>query len=333
MRLDELANAIGATLCGDGALDVRSVATLKEALPGQVSFLHNPRYAELMDSTDASAVIAGHGVRSDRLAILASAHPQLAYARAVEILHGHRRHGFQGAHPQAFVDPTAIIGPGTVIYPFAYVGPGARVGSDCILYPQVTIYDHCALGNRVIVHAGASIGHDGFGFATHQGVHHKIIHSGRVWIEDDVEIGPCTTIARGVPGDTIVGQGTKIDALVIIGHNVRIGPGCLLVGQSGVAGSTELGRHVTLAGQAGVIGHLRIGDQVTVAAKSLVTRSVENGETVMGAPALPVSRARRSYATFANLQELTERIRTLERRLNAMSGECEAGPRPLSSNA
>jgi UDP-3-O-[3-hydroxymyristoyl] glucosamine N-acyltransferase len=324
MRLDELANAIGATLSGDGSLDIWSVATLKDAQPGQVSFLHNPRYAELMDSTTASAVITGQGVRSDRLAILTSTHPHLAYARAVEALHGHRQHSYQGVHPQAFVDPTAVIGSGTVIYPFAYVGPGARVGSDCILYPNVTIYDHCELGDRVIVHAGASIGHDGYGFATHQGVHHKIIHSGGVRIEDDVEIGPCTTIARGVPGDTIIGQGTKIDALVIIGHNVRIGPGCLLVGQSGVAGSTELGRHVTLAGQAGVIGHLRIGDQATIAAKLLVTRSVEDEETVMGSPALPAPRARRSIVVFAHLQELTERVRTLERRLKVQSGESKS---------
>ena len=169
MTLKELAAAIGAEVSGaDPENRVSSVATLEEARAGQVSFLSNARYVQLLETTRATAVIVARGMRNERVALLHTKDPYFAFAQAVIALHGHRRHPHEGIHPSAHVDPTATVGEGTVVYPFAYVGPRARVGRDCILYPNAVVYEDCVLGDRVIVHAGASIGHDGFGFATHR---------------------------------------------------------------------------------------------------------------------------------------------------------------------
>src|SRR5690606_5461275 len=162
MRLDELAGKIGAELVGDGAVEVNGVNTLESALPGQLSFLSNPRYAKQLATTSASAVIVGMEVTSDRLTLLRAKDPYFTFREAVVALHGYRKHPFEGVHPRAFVDETARIGEGTVVYPGAFVGPGATVGRDCILYANAAIYDGCVLQDRVIVHANATIGNDGF---------------------------------------------------------------------------------------------------------------------------------------------------------------------------
>jgi UDP-3-O-[3-hydroxymyristoyl] glucosamine N-acyltransferase len=318
MRLDELSRQIEAELAGDGAVEVSGVATLTDARRGQLSFLANPKYAEDFAKTQASAVIIpakGRAPGDGRIPLLKSQDPYYSLSRALVLLHGHRKHPHSGASPKAHVEPTATIGENTVVYPGCYIGARVKIGRDCIIYPNVSIYEDCVLNDRVIVHAGTVIGSDGFGYATHNGMHHKIPQIGNVVIEDDVEIGGNCTIARGALESTHIGAGTKIDGLVMIGHGVQVGRGCILVAQVGVSGSTTLGNYVVLAGQAGVAGHLTIGDQARVGAQAGVMMDVEEKADMHGSPAMPAQQARRVYSLFTKLPELAERLKLLEEQL------------------
>ncbi|MEO6436786.1 MAG: UDP-3-O-(3-hydroxymyristoyl)glucosamine N-acyltransferase [Tepidisphaeraceae bacterium] len=320
MTVDELAREIGAEVVGDGSVIVTAAATLEDAQAGQVSFLANPKYTRQVETTQASAVIVPISTQAiENVTLLKSADPYYAFMQAAVRLHGHRKHPHQGVHPRAFVDPAATIGENTIVYPGAYVGPRATIGRDCILYPNAVIYDDCVLGDRVIIHAGSVIGVDGYGYATHKGIHHKIPQVGNVVIEDDVEIGANCSIERAAMGSTTIGQGTKLDQLVVVGHGCKIGPHCLLVAQTGVSGSVTLGHHVILAGQTGVAGHLKVGNQVTVGAQSGVISDIEDQTTVMGSPAMPVSHARRVYMLFTQLPEIVERIKSLEQQVEELS--------------
>lgn len=321
MRLDELAREIGAEVVGDGSIDVTAVNTLEAAQPGQVSFLSNQRYAKQLESTRASAVIVSSKTRAGTapLTLLRAADPYRAFQKAMVQLYGHRKHPFTGVHPQAHVDPSATIGQGTTIYPGVYVGPRAKIGRDCILYPNVTVYDRCVLGDRVILQANVVIGADGYGYATSEGVHHKIPQAGNVVIEDDVEVGANSCIDRAALGSTRIGKGTKIDDLVMIGHSVQVGPGCLIVAQVGIAGSVTVGTYSVIAGQVGVAGHLTIGDKVTIAAKAGVISDIPDGATVMGIPAMPASHSRRVYSIFTQLPEMLERIKQLEQQVENLT--------------
>ncbi len=327
MRLDELARRIGATVVGDSAIEVHSVSTLEDAQPWQISFLANAKYAKQLETTSASAAIVAPRINSGRVALLKADDPYYAFALAVVALHGYRKHPHDGIHPAAHVDPTATVGPNTVIYPGAFVGPRVRIGSDCIVYPNAVIYDDSVIGDRVILHAGCAIGIDGYGFATHAGEHFKIPQVGNVIIEDDVEIAANCSISRAAIGSTVIGKGTKIDSLVVIGHGTRIGPHGLLVAQVGIAGSTTVGHHVTMAGQVGVAGHLKIGDNVTLAAKAGVMADIEDQSVMLGIPAMPASQARRVYSIFTQLPALVERIRQLEQQVEDLT---ESGDTPLA---
>ncbi len=319
LTLKELAERIGAELVGDPAITVDSVSSIQEGRPSQVAFLSNPRYGKHLETTQAAAVIVKPQVTSNgKAALLRMNEPYYGYALAATILHGFRRHPHAGIHPQAFVDPTATIGEGAILYAGVYVGPRAKVGRGSVLHPNVVVYDDCILGDRVIVHANTTIGADGFGFATYKGEHHKIPQVGNVVIGDDVEIGANCAIDRAAMGSTVVGNGSKLDKLVAIGHGAKIGAYSLLVAQTGIAGSATIGHHATIAGQAGVGGHLEIGDNVTVAARSMVINDVPDQTAVMGVPALPIAQARRVYVVWQNLPELLDRVRHLEQHLNEL---------------
>lgn len=324
MRLDELARQIQAEVVGDASIDVRACATLEDAQAGDVSFLSNPRYAPKLDATRASAVIVGLGVRGEHVALLRAKDPYYAFAQAVVLLHGYRKHPHEGIHARALVDPSASIGAGTIIYPGVYVGPRARIGHDCILYPNVVIYDDCVIGDRVTIHANTTIGQDGFGYATHLGVHHKIPQTGNVIIEDDVEIGSNCAIERAAMGSTVIGKGTKFCDLIAIGHGTKVGEHCLLVAQVGIAGSVSVGHHVTMGGQVGVAGHLKIGNNVTIAAQTGVMSEIGDQTTMMGAPAMPASHARRVYSIFMQLPDVVDRIKQLEQKVEELSGTDDA---------
>jgi UDP-3-O-[3-hydroxymyristoyl] glucosamine N-acyltransferase len=327
MRLDELAARIDAQVVGDGSIDVTSVAPLDSATAGQVSFLSNPKYVNDIQSTKASAVIVSPKISSDHVTLLKTRDPYYAFQQTVVLFYGHRKHPFTGIHPAAHVDPTATVGENSILYPGVFVGPRAKIGRNCVLFPNVCIYDDTIVGDRVIIHAGSAIGVDGFGFATHDGVHHKIPQVGRVVIEDDVEIGGNCSIERGALDDTRVGRGTKMDQNVVIGHGTTVGEHCLLVAQVGIAGSVTVGHHVTMAGQVGIAGHLKIGDHVTIAAQAGVMSDIEDKTVVIGSPAMPASHARRVYSIFTQLPDLLSRIRALEQQVADLT---ESGDTPIA---
>ena len=221
----------------------------------------------------------------------------------------------------AVIGAGAELGPRVVVEPLAVVGRGCRIGSDSVIHSHAVLYDGTIVGERCIVHAGAILGSDGFGFATHGGVHVKVPQVGRVVLEDDVEIGSNTTIDRAMLDETRVGAGSKIDNLVQLGHNVRLGKGCLIVAQVGISGSTVLGDHVVIAGQSGTSGHLEIGDRARVAAKSAVFKDVAAGDQVAGIPAIPAAKWRRQQVLASRLEEMQRRVAALEKQLQRKDGQ------------
>jgi len=319
MKLDELARRIDATLEGDGSIDVTGCCGLDDAGPGQVTFLSNPKYQQKVDTTHASAVIVAPGVTTARtdLPLLRARDPYFAFRNAAVALHGFRQHPHRGIHPRAFVDPTASVGENTVLYPGVYVGSDVKVGRDCILYANVVVYDRCVIGDRVILHAGCSIGQDGFGHATHKGEHHKIPQTGNTIIEDDVELGANCVVDRATLGSTIIGKGSKFGNLINIGHGTKVGAHALFVGLNGVAGSTTIGHHCTLGGQSSVAGHLNLGSYVTVGSQSGVYTNLAEKAAYVGVPAVPLARGRRSMVLVTQLPELVTRLRELERAVRA----------------
>jgi UDP-3-O-[3-hydroxymyristoyl] glucosamine N-acyltransferase len=328
MTLDELAKRIDAQLVGgEGKTEISSIAPIDSAKPGQVAFLSNPKYAKELESTKASAVIVSTKIQANHVPLLKTADPYYAFSQAVVAMHGYRQHPHAGVHPKAHVEPSARIGERTIIYPGAYVGGNVVIGVDCIIYPNAVIYDDTIVGDRVVIHSCAVIGVDGFGFASHDGTHHKIPQVGRVVLEDDVEIGPCCSIERGALEETRIGKGTKMDGLVVIGHGTTIGPHGILVAQVGIAGSATIGHHVTIGGQTGVAGHLKLGDHVTVGGQSGVTTDVDDNSIMLGAPAMPVSHARRVYMIMTKLPEILQRVRDLESRLQNLE---DAGDTPIA---
>jgi UDP-3-O-[3-hydroxymyristoyl] glucosamine N-acyltransferase len=333
--LRELAARLGCTLRGDGAIDVRRVAGIEEAGPGDLTFVANPKYAARLTDTRATAVILSPDLQTP-LPSLVSTNPYLTFARAAALLHPPLRPA-PGVHASAQVDPTAVLGAGVHVGALAVIGPRARVGArtaihpqvvlypdvdigeDCVLHSAVQVREGCRIGHRVVVQNGAVIGGDGFGFARDQeGRYEKIPQLGIVVVEDDVEIGALTAIDRAAMRETRIGRGTKIDNLVQIGHSVTVGADTVLAGQVGVAGSTKIGSRVTLAGQVGVAGHLTIGDGVIATAQTGIPSSVEEGATVSGYPAIDNRAWLKSSAVFARLPELQKRLRELERKVGAL---------------
>jgi len=336
MKLSELARRLNGELIGDGARIVRGIAPIETAGPDEVSFLANDKYKRHMADTRAAAVLVAADYEGPGESLIRCKDAYFAFRQAMVTFYGFRRSTFEGVDERASIAPTARvadgvrigpfvtvsdkarIGTGTTLYPGVFVGPDVRIGSDCIIYPNVTIYDHCKLGDRVTVHAGSSIGQDGFGYATHDGRHEKIPQIGWVELEDDVEIGACCAIDRATMGATIIGAGTKFSNNITIGHGTKMGKHCLMVAQSGIAGSTTVGNYVVFAAQSGVVGHIKIGDGVRIGAQSGVVSDVPAGEEVLGTPHAPISLMRRIYATFTKLPEMRTALKTLTRTVNQM---------------
>jgi len=317
--------------------EIERVSTIEEAQPGDITFLANRKYIRLIDQTQASAIILPETVSGpDRLVQLKVDDSYYAFMLIMELIYGARKTPFAGIDPGAKVHETAEIGPNAkiannvticrdvtigenaAIYPCCFIGPRCRIGNNVILFPNVVIYDDTVIGNNVIIHGGTVVGQDGFGYATHNGVHHKIPQIGNVVIEDDVEIGANCAIDRATMGSTVIGQGTKFSDLIAIGHGTKIGPHCLLVAQVGVAGSAKLGRHVTLGGQAGVVGHITVGNNVTVAAKAGITKNVDDGQTLLGQPALPIQDAKKQILMTGKLPEMRDQLKRLQKRLDQL---------------
>ena len=335
VTLRELADLVGGTIAGDGNTVIRGVNGIKEAAEGEITFLANGRYALLLASTRASAVILAGGIESPIPSITVR-NPDLAFAQVAERLNEAPARPAAGVHPTAVVHPGAtlgrevaigacaiiedgaVIGDGSVIHPLAYVGNGVRMGPECRLYPQVVVRERCRLGARVILHSGVVVGADGFGFVTVDGVHRKIPQTGIVVLEDDVEVGANSTIDRARFGKTVVEKGAKIDNLVMIAHNVVVGQGTLIAAQAGISGSTRLGKDVRLGGQVGLSGHLEVGDGATVTAQSGIGKSVPPGAMVSGEYAVDTRAHLKRLAAIARLPEALTEIKRLQAEVEAL---------------
>ena len=332
-KLGELAEAIDARLEGDPAVTIRGIARLEDAGPEDLSFLANPRYLDVARRSGAGAVVAGEEYRADGQNVLRSGNPYLSFARAVELISPGAPHR-PGIHPSAVVDPSARVPASAEIGPLAVIGAGARLGENVIigaaaivgegvaigdatrLFPRVTVHEGTRIGARCVVQSGAVLGSDGFGYAPDErGRLHHVPQRGGLSIGDDVEIGANVTVDRGSAGDTVIGEGTKIDNLVQVGHNVVIGRNTVMVAQVGIAGSTRIGDHVQLGGQAGIQGHIQIGDGSRIGGQAGVIGDVPAGAEVSGYPARSHREQMRAYALFARLPEMFQRIKALEERL------------------
>jgi UDP-3-O-[3-hydroxymyristoyl] glucosamine N-acyltransferase len=335
MKLSELAAQTGSRVEGDGELEISGAAGLDDAASGQVTFLSNPRYTPRVKTTRAAAIYLGEDVEVGRndIAVLRTKDAYLAYTRALILFHPEPESS-PFIHPTAIIDKTARVAADVSIGAHVVIGANAEIGNRVRIHANVTVYDNVkvgadsvihsgvairensVLGERVIVHNNSVIGSDGFGYAKDEERRWlKIPQSGRVVIEDDVEIGAGTTIDRASVGESRIGRGTKIDNLVQIGHSCTIGEDTLLCAQVGLAGSSHIGNRVILAGQAGVAGHNTIGDDVVLTAKSATSHDVPAGKMISGIPAFDNRDWLRSIAAFRRLGEMQRKIRELEKRL------------------
>jgi UDP-3-O-[3-hydroxymyristoyl] glucosamine N-acyltransferase len=343
-----LAALVQGSVSGEAGRSVVSARPLQEAGPDDITFVENERHARSLKDCRAHVVVvptaltarrADLGPEAEPLTLIGVHDPLLAFIAIVRHLHGQPEPPPHGIDPRAWVDPTAVVGPDASIFPFAAVGAGSvlgarcvlhcgavvgrncRLGDDVILYPHAVLYDGTVLGHRVIVHANAVLGADGFGYRFQAGTHVKVPQLGSVALGDDVEIGACATIDRGTFQATRVGAGTKIDNLVMIGHNCQIGRHNLLVSQVGIAGSCTTGDHVVMAGQVGVADHVTIGDRAVIGARSGLFRDVPAGERMLGAPARPEREAKRILLSLEQLPGLCRDVRLVKHHLGLNGDE------------
>jgi UDP-3-O-[3-hydroxymyristoyl] glucosamine N-acyltransferase len=326
----ELAAWVGGEVVGDGGLTVQAARTLKEAQTGDITFVEDEKHLPHLAASLAAVAVVGTGTEAPPGKTLVRVpDPLMAFAVLVEKLHGLPPPAETGIDPAARVHPTAVIGPGATVGPFACVGEGTvlgarcrlhagvmvgrfcKLGDDVTIYPNAVLYDATVLGHRVIIHANAVLGADGFGYRLHAGKHVKVPQLGSVEVGDDVEIGAGTTIDRGTFQATRIGAGTKIDNLIQIGHNCRIGRHNLLISQMGMAGSSSTGDYVVIAGQAGVVGHVHIGDRTVIGGQAAVTKDVPAGQQYLGSPATPAREQKRILMTMEKLPELRRDIRRI----------------------
>ena len=331
--LQELAAISGGELIGDPTLKITGAASLSEATRGEVSFFTNRKYIGLLRKTRASAIFVPPDFAEEiDAAQIRVANPTKEFEEVLRKFAPARITFAPGIHSSAIVDPSVQLGDRISIQPLAVVEPGAEIGDDtiigagsyvghetvigsgCHIYPNVTIRERSRIGSRVIIHSGAIIGADGFGFEMVNGRHEKIQQLGIVQIDDDVEIGANTTVDRARFGRTWIQQGVKIDNLVQIAHNVVIGKDSVIVAQAGVSGSTRLGERVTIAGQVGIVGHLEIADGTIVAAQSGIAKNLPGG-VWFGSPAVPFAEAKQQIAWIHRLGKLFDRVKAIEKKL------------------
>jgi UDP-3-O-[3-hydroxymyristoyl] glucosamine N-acyltransferase len=327
----ELADYLAANLEGDSQAQISGVAGPEQADEKDLIYLDSPRHVNRATSSAAKCVLAKPGTRLAGKTVLEVADPKFAFAKAAQwLLPEPAAH--PTIHPSAIIGPNAKIasrvsigpyaviedeteiGAGTSIDAFCFVGHGARVGENCKLHPRVTLYSNARLGDRVEIHSGAVIGADGFGYVFGEGRYRKFPQMGAVEIGDDVEIGANTTIDRGSLDATQIGNGVKIDNLVQVAHNVRVGEHSILAAQTGVSGSSTIGTRVIVGGQVGIADHCKLEDGAIIGAQAGIPtgKTIRSGQTVWGTPARPLEKFKEQYAWFARLPELAKRVRKLE---------------------
>ncbi|HYQ87162.1 MAG TPA: UDP-3-O-(3-hydroxymyristoyl)glucosamine N-acyltransferase [Bacteroidota bacterium] len=348
MKLSDIAKLVDGEIVGEGNVDIRQVAKIEEAGPGDITFLANLKYKKYVVTTLASAVLVSKDLplaefaqRRKALSFVVVPDPYRSFVRLIDTFQPASA-GLKGIHPSAVIAPSALvdadaavgafvaigvgcrIGSGAEVHEGTIIGDGAEVGEGTILYPNVSVREGCRIGSRVIIHSGTVIGSDGFGFAPKpDGTYEKIPQRGIVVIEDDVEIGANCAIDRATIGETRIGKGVKLDNLIQIAHNVVISENTVIAAQSGVSGSTKVGKNCSLGGQVGLTGHIQIADQTKIGAQSGVGKSItESGKTYFGYPAREVRETLRIEAALVQLpalvgqvRELTNRVQELEKSL------------------
>ena len=335
----EIAQIIEGEVLGDGNTVITGVSGIREAADGDITFLANLKYFPLIEKTRASAVITPCDTETAFRPIIRTENPSLAFAKIISSFTTYKVRHPKGIHPTAVlgkelslgrdvaigpcvvVEDGVAIGDNTIIYAGSFIGQDSKIGTQTLIYPNVSIRERVTIGNRVVVHSGTVIGSDGFGFATIDGLHHKIPQIGTVEIGDDVEIGANVTIDRARFEKTIIGKGTKIDNLVQIAHNVVIGENSIIVAQVGISGSTTIGKNVILAGQAGIVGHVSIGDNAVVMAQAGVSKSVPEQTMVWGYPAKPAKVAKRVNACVQNLPKLFDTVAQLRKKIEELESK------------
>lgn len=336
MKLQEIAERLACELDGDGSVEIKRVAGLEEAQPGDLTFLSNVKYQRLLKSTRASAIILSNDAPAVAIAALRTDNPYLAFARSIDLF-------YQpppvppGIHPTAVVSKTVRLGRNPRIGPFAFIDEGVEIGDHAVIHSHVTIYrgsrigdhftahsqvsvrEYSQIGNRVVLQNGVVIGADGFGFAKgRDGYYHKITQSGRVVIEDDVEVQANATIDRAAIGETRIRRGAKIDNLVQVGHGSNVGENSLLCAQVGLAGSTQVGKNVILTGQVGVAGHCHVGDNVIATAQTGIPSDIEPGRVVSGYPAIDNKLWLKCSVLFSKLPDIHKSLARIQSQLEKL---------------
>ncbi len=351
-KTSEIALLVEGRLEGDGNLMIAGLDSLEGAGPLDISFLGNPKYAKVAKDSRAGCLILSRGSEKELYSAPCRIYvedPQYAFSQLLTeieaqfpkppalvderaIIHYEARLGPEvSVSPFVVIERKAVIGEYSIIGPHCFIGAGARIGKNCRIYPNVTIRENCVVGDRAIIHSGTVIGSDGFGFSTDKktGKHRKIPQLGNVVIGDDVEIGSNVSVDRATLGSTMIGDGTKIDNLVQIAHNVQIGKGCLIAAQAAIAGTGKLGDFVVLAGQVGVNGHIYVESGTIVLGQSGVINDVEKKDILFGSPARPRKEAMKLQALYGRLPELFDAVKKLERRFSFSSTDAQGGG-PLS---
>ncbi len=345
MKLSEVAQKLGCRLEGSPEVEIRGVAGIEYAEPGQITFLANRRYFPLLKTTRASAILIEEGIPLNRdaslpeLAALRSGNPYFAFAQAIEFFYQPPRYA-PGIHPTAIIAESARIGEGAHVGPYCYVDEDVEIGRNAVLHSFVTIYrganigddffshahaivrEYCRLGNRVILQNGVVIGGDGLGFAKQKdGAWYKMAQSGPAVLEDDVEVQANACVDRATIGETRIGRGTKLDDLVLIGHASQVGSDSMLCGQVGLAGSTKVGHNCILAGQVGTAGHLTVGDGAVITAQSGVPTDVPPRSLYSGYPAVENREWLKTMAALNRLPDLQRRVRELEAEIENLKSQ------------
>jgi UDP-3-O-[3-hydroxymyristoyl] glucosamine N-acyltransferase len=334
----QIAEKIRGEVVGNGEMPVTGFASAENARPGDITFAEKEEYFVAAEASQASVILVSGPFTSTSKVVIRVPNARVAVARLLPVFFPPDEaplgiHPSASISPSAQIDPTAHVGPGCVIGARVklgarsvlmggnHIGRDCAIGEDTCLYPNAVIYARSQIGNRVAIHAGTVIGSDGYGYVFDEGKHRKVLQIGNVVIHDEVEIGANTAIDRAALGSTVIGQGTKIDNLVHIAHNVVIGRNCLVMGQVGFAGSTKLGDYCVIASQSGIAGHLKLGHQATVGAKSGVMRDIPDKGTVLGVPAMPDKQAKRQFIAIQQLPELIKRMRELEKQVAELTAK------------
>jgi len=340
MKVNEIARLVGGEVEGDGEREIHGVAAIEKATEQDLAFADSELALRKVGDSNPGCIFVRPGTAVPGRTIVVVQDPRLAFIRVSEVLCPPRPVQ-PGIHPTAVIGENVQLGRGVSVGPNVviesgvklgaetqlgagvFLGEGVEIGSRCLLYPRVTVYPHVKIGDRVVLHAGAVLGSDGFGYLYAEGRHYKFPQLGGLIIEDDVEIGANTTVDRGSLGTTRIGQGTKIDNLVQVAHNVRIGRHSIIAAQTGISGSAEIGEFVTLAGQVGVADHVRIGDRAVIGAQAGIPtgKAVRKGSVMWGTPARPLAEFKRMYAHLSRLPEIARRVKEISAKMQRGEGE------------